>query len=110
MSWQLYIKDPSQIVEGKEDIAQSIYLILATVKGSDPLRPLFGSDLYKYIDKPLAENKPMIVYAATDAIEKWEKRVKLLKCGVSQDNTGKITLTLHIDIIGSGETTLTINI
>lgn len=59
------------------DITQSIYLILSTIKGSDPLRPTFGSDAYMYLDKPMNDVQPMLVYEIYQAVEQWEKRIFL---------------------------------
>lgn len=52
-NWQVSMDDPAAIVEGVDDIVQSINIILTTIPGSDPLRPEFGSNVYQYLDKPL---------------------------------------------------------
>ena len=52
-NWQVSMEDPAKIVEGVDDIVQSINIILTTIPGSDPLRPEFGSNVYQYLDKPL---------------------------------------------------------
>jgi len=38
-----------QVVEGVADINQCIGIILSTPKGSDPLRPTFACDLWRWI-------------------------------------------------------------
>jgi phage baseplate assembly protein W len=63
-----------------EDIVQCVYNILTTVKGSDPLRADFGSDVYLYLDKPVNEMQPALVYSVTEALQKWEKRIEVKKC------------------------------
>lgn len=37
-NWQVSMEDPAKIVEGVDDIVQSINIILTTIPGSDPLR------------------------------------------------------------------------
>lgn len=80
----IYSKDYSKqigifggIVEGKDDIAQCINTIITTPKGSVPLRPDFGSDIYNYIDYPEPVARGRIIIEAKAAIEKWEPRVQI---------------------------------
>ena len=67
------------IVELIDDIDQSIRIIVKTPKGSDPLRPTFGSDGYLYIDYPVNLVVPFLVRETVHAIEKWEQRCTLVK-------------------------------
>ena len=67
------------IVELVDDIDQSIRIILKTPKGSDPLRPTFGSDGYLYIDYPVNIVVPFLVRETFHAIQIWEKRCTLVK-------------------------------
>ena len=53
IDWQYKLNKIGSVAEGVEDINQCIAIILLTQKGSDPLRPTFGSDIYKYIDYPI---------------------------------------------------------
>ena len=71
-NWQVSMDDPAAIVEGVDDIVQSINIILTTIPGSDPLRPEFGSNVYQYLDKPLPSVLGKIIYEATTAIGRWE--------------------------------------
>lgn len=64
-NWQVSMEDPAKIVEGVDDIVQSINIILTTISGSDPLRPEFGSNVYQYLDKPLPSVMGKIIYEAT---------------------------------------------
>ena len=79
-NWQVSINDPAAVVDGAEDIAQCVYTIITTVKGSDPLRADFGSDVYKYLDKPVNDVRPLIIYAVSEAIRTWEQRIVVKKC------------------------------
>jgi phage baseplate assembly protein W len=73
-----------RVVEGIDDVNQAIEIILTTPKGSDPLRPTFGADLWQYIDFPINAAVAAIVREVTDAVTQWEPRVKLLSVKAEQ--------------------------
>ena len=77
VDWQYKLNKIGSVAEGVEDINQCIAIILLTQKGSDPLRPTFGSDIYKYIDYPINSAKANIIRESIEAIEKWETRIKV---------------------------------
>ena len=54
-------------VTGLEDLRQAIAIILRTPRGSDPLRPEFGSNLHLYIDYPVNRARPHLVRETVDA-------------------------------------------
>ncbi|MDR1311094.1 MAG: GPW/gp25 family protein [Burkholderiaceae bacterium] len=67
------------VVENISDIHQAIHIILRTPKGSDPLRPTFGSNVWQYIDHPVNRVVPYLVRESVDAIQEWEPRCELVK-------------------------------
>jgi phage baseplate assembly protein W len=67
-----------RVVTGVDDVDQCIAIILTTPKGSDVLRPTFGTDLWKYIDAPISQAGPAMVREVTQSITQWEPRVKVL--------------------------------
>ncbi|MGI9158240.1 MAG: GPW/gp25 family protein, partial [Saprospiraceae bacterium] len=73
--WALATSGISQVVEGVDDINQCLAIITATKKGSDPFRPTFGSDIWDWIDRPLALALPNMKRAITEAVGTWEPRV-----------------------------------
>jgi len=77
-NWQLAIGQPGDVVTDIGDIDQCIRVILTTPKGSDPLRPDFACDLWRYIDYPLDVAAPHLVREAWDAIEINEPRINLV--------------------------------
>lgn len=110
-NWQLNINDPATIVDGVDDIAQCIYIILNTVPGSDPLRPTFGSNVYQHLDKPIGDVQPMLIYDATTAIEKWEKRIIVNKCTIVPNGSDGRILAIEATVIASAaQVTLKIKI
>lgn len=78
-NWQLSIIGVGYIAEGLADIRQCLDILLRTQKGTDPLRPQFGCDISRYVDRPLTIAIPNIIRAIIEAIEIWEKRVVLKK-------------------------------
>ncbi len=77
--WSPRVGQIGQVVEGLDDIDQAMRIIVRTPKGSDPHRPEFGADIWRYLDHPVSEAAPNIIREATDAIARWEPRAKLLK-------------------------------
>ncbi|HDR1425019.1 GPW/gp25 family protein [Pasteurella multocida] len=68
-----------ETVQGEDDLHQCIKNILSTRKGSDVLRPEFGSDHFEYIDQPFDVAVPNMVREIFIAIATWEKRVIVQK-------------------------------
>ena len=85
--WGFSIAGFGVIAEGLAAIRQNIEVILKTTKGTDPLRPFFGSDIYTYIDKPVTRSIPNMKNAMLEAVEEWEPRVKI----VSIEHVSKIS-------------------
>jgi phage baseplate assembly protein W len=110
-NWQVSINDPAAIVEGAEDIAQCVYTIITTVKGSDPLRADFGSDVYKYIDKPINEVRPLIIYAVSEAIRTWEQRIAVKKCRLIPSGNDSLNIVIEAETAETdAPITITINV
>lgn len=61
-------------VTGAASVAQCVRTILSTPKGSDPLRPEFGSDAWRYLDWPVPRAVPNVIRESVDAIRQWEPR------------------------------------
>lgn len=76
--WSLSLAEQGAVVEGFADIQQCVYIILVTMKGTDPLRPDFGCGIYEYIDKPLNIAIPNMKREILFAIQKYEPRVKII--------------------------------
>lgn len=71
--WQLAPDtDTKSVVEGIDDIHLCIANILNTLKGTDILRPEFGSDHFQYIDYPYDEAVPNFVREITQALQRWK--------------------------------------
>ena len=71
--WQLS-QSGNGITQGADDIDLCIHNILSTRKGSDVLRPNFGSNHFDYLDTPEDVFVPNVVREVILAIQTWEKR------------------------------------
>lgn len=86
VDWQYKLNEIGGIAQGVDDINQCIAIIITTRKGTDPHRPTFGSDVYKYVDYPVNEAKPNIIRETIDAIALWETRIKVNSVIVNIEN------------------------
>lgn len=77
--WSLSTYGYGVIVQGLAAIRQRIDLVIRTTKGTDPLRPLFGSDVYKFVDAPENVAIPNIKKAILEALEIWVPEIKVTK-------------------------------
>jgi len=103
-NWQLSNQMIGQVVEGIDDIRQCIGTILTTTKGSDPMRLLFGSDIWQFIDNPVNTAVANISAEVIDSIGKWEPRVRIKE--LTYNITGsKIDFELTAELLESGEIT-----
>ena len=93
---QLKLGAIGETVEGLEDLRQRIKLVLETPKGFDPHRPEFGSNIWRWLDKPLNIAMPNIIAEAYDAIEKWITDFKPVQVKVNKaDTTGKFSFLIR---------------
>lgn len=76
--WGISVLGTGLIAEGIASLRQCIFIILHTSLGSDPLRPLFGSKVYKYQDAPVNIAVPNIKASIIQALSIWEKRIRVL--------------------------------
>ncbi len=94
---------PGELVTGADDIAQCIRIILTTPQGSDPLRPLFGSGHFQYLDRPLPHAVPLLVREAWDAVAAWEPRAVVERIAVETED-GHATITVYWRPADGGKT------
>lgn len=99
--WSLGLGNIGAVVQGPSDVAQCVFIIFNTPKGSDPLRPTFASDIWKYVDRPINRATAHIVREATDAITLWEPRIVLVSLTptVILDGSAQMGAKLQIDLV-----------
>ena len=90
------------LVDGIQDIHQSWYLILNTVKGSDPIRRNFGCSFFEYVDKPVSELGGEFIYKIISELEAYEKRATISKVSKTIASDGKVSVTISGYQISSG--------
>ncbi len=90
-----------QVVQGIADVDQCVRIILTTPRGADPLRPTFGSDLWRYVDTPINLARASIVREITEALLLWEPRIDLLKVSTAPvlDGSGQSGAHLNVTAI-----------
>ncbi|KQC02104.1 GPW/gp25 family protein [Pedobacter sp. Hv1] len=97
-NFQLSAVGVGVIALGLADIRQCIDFILRTIPGSDPLRPLFGCDIYKYVDNPITTGVPNMKKAIFEAIELWEPRIKVTSI-VHEINIEQILFSITYQVV-----------
>jgi len=103
-NWQLSVDGLGKITEGFEDIKQCIGVILTTPKGSLPMNPYFGSDLFKFIDMPVYDAAPNISAAILEDIGSQETRIEINKI-TYKIVSSRIYFNLFIKLLQDDSTT-----
>lgn len=104
VNWQFSVNKIGEISEGVDDLRQCIQIILTTTKGSDPLRPLFGSDIWRFIDTPVITAVANISAEIIDSIGKWESRIIIEKLTYNVDGS-RMDFELTAKMLETGDTT-----
>jgi phage baseplate assembly protein W len=96
--WSLELGTIGGVVQGIADVEQCLGIIVTTPRGSDPLRPTFGADIWRYIDFPIDVALPAIARELTSAIMTWEPRVNLISVTAQPVNDGSTQSGAHLDV------------
>jgi len=104
--WQPKLSAPGEVVEGLDDIAQCILIILGTRQGSSALRPTFGSLVQDLMDAPMIQARPAIVREVTRALAQWEPRIKVRQVGLVEMTQGRLKVQILWSLVG-GQTIYT---
>ncbi|MGC1399059.1 GPW/gp25 family protein [Candidatus Binatus sp.] len=96
--WSLALGAIGEVVQGIADVEQCLGIIVTTPQGSDPLRPTFGANIWRYIDFPISQALPAIVSELTSAITTWEPRVNLVSVTAQPVLDGSSQSGAHLDI------------
>lgn len=81
-------------MQGLDCIRQRIDVVLRTTKGSSPLRPFFGSDVYKFQDRPSSIAVTGIKAAILDAIGMWMPEISIQK--ITHELASSFALVFYI--------------
>lgn len=77
-NWSPLLGEFGGVVEDLDDIDQCIRIIVGTPRGSVPLRPLFGCDVWRWLDAPVDVALPNVVREVYAAIGMWEPRAEVV--------------------------------
>jgi len=107
--WSLALGAIGEVVQGIADVEQCLGIIVTTPRGSDPLRPTFGADIWRYIDFPISRALPAIVSELTSAITIWEPRVKLVSVAAQPVLDGSAQSGAHLEVTINWQLNLGVN-
>lgn len=85
-------------VAGEQDIAEAIWIILATARGERQMRPRFGCGIHDYVFAP---NNPAtrgaIAYQVRQALVDWEPRIDVVDVDVESHPESENLLLIRVD-------------
>jgi len=96
--WSLALGAIGDVVQGIADVEQCLGIIVTTPRGSDPIRPTFGADIWRFIDFPINRALPAIVSELTSAITVWEPRVTLVSVTAQPVIDASAQSGAHLDV------------
>jgi uncharacterized protein len=99
--WSMSVLQPGTVLTDLDVYKQRCYIVLNTPIGTDPMRPLFGCDYRKHIDKGGAAAGAKIKSEIIDALTIWVPEVKVEKVTYK---VGAGTLVFSINLSISGKT------
>ncbi len=76
--WGISVIGYGVIVEGIAAIRQRMDIAIRTTKGTDPLRPEFGSHVFKFIDRKTTIAVPNIKTEILKALQLWVPEIKVI--------------------------------
>ncbi len=78
-------------------IENSIKDILLTPLGSRVMLPSYGSRLFELIDRRIDDDfRSDLAYFVIEAVEKWEKRVKIERVKLNSLKDAKLSFSVHL--------------
>ena len=86
-----------EMTEPKEDIRQSIRILLSTTRGERLLHPDYGCNLTQFMFEPLNyELVQRIKQEVYTSITKWERRIQNLEINLFQDTAEESRIVIGI--------------
>lgn len=86
-----------------DHLNQSIADILTTPIGTRVMRPDYGSECPRLVDRPVNKAFKLDVYAAAaDALSKWEPRIKATRISIDSVSAGYVEITVKYIIRETG--------
>ena len=87
-----------ELAHQEQDVVEAVRMILLTRKGERPMRPEFGSELYKLVFMPNdAATAGLARRYVFEALDQWEPRIRVTDVIATITGDQSSTLMLHID-------------
>ena len=84
-------------VSGRQEIEESMRLVLATAYGERPMRPEFGCGIHEFVFAPAdATTAGRIAFEVESSLRRWEPRIEVLDVTVSVDSDNASTMYVEI--------------
>jgi uncharacterized protein len=81
--WSLSLRGQGEVEQGFDDINQCIKLIVSTQRGTDPMRPNFGCDLWRFMDYGINVAAARMTNEILSALATWETRIEVTNINYS---------------------------
>lgn len=83
---------------GKDDIRESIRIIIGTAKGERVMRPDFGCGIHEYVFATIDEtSRNLVASTVREALVEWEPRIEVLNVDVSVAELDAGRLLIGVD-------------
>lgn len=102
--WAISIEGQGKIVQGIAAIKQRMFIVLNTIKGTDPLRPGFAINLLDWVDKPVNVALPNLKVEIINALTEFMPEITIDTIDAVLTETNKITYTIHFLITNAVKT------
>lgn len=87
-----------ETADGREDVEQSIRIILETAKGERVMRPDFGCSIHEYAFATIDTTTLRLVETTVrEALETWERRIEVQSVSASTDRLDEGRLDVEIE-------------
>jgi phage baseplate assembly protein W len=105
--WGMSLTADGEVLTDIDDISQCIQIILNTRRGSSPIRPEFGTEIWKWIDKPTNVAIPNIKREILENVALWEPRATITSITHQLTDIQHITFTINFVFASTGQTKTT---
>lgn len=97
MSGLGFNRENGALLDGFEDVKQSLAVIFSTPLRTRVMRRDFGCELFDLIDRPLTDKVILAAYASVVyACSRWEPRFEVTQCHIENaGNDGVVTLSVN---------------
>ncbi len=82
----------------EQDVAEAVWIVLATAPGERVMRPEFGCGIHDYVFAPNnATTRGAVAHQVQQALMRWEPRIDVADVRVADDPAQPNLLLIHVD-------------